>query len=112
KFHNGAPFNADSVVATVTRIIDPANNSEQMAYFNTIVGAEKIDELTVNILTSGTDPILPSRMYWMRIIDPEYSRTGDLASAPVGTGPYKFDSWNRGSDLKLVANSDYWGGAP
>jgi peptide/nickel transport system substrate-binding protein len=112
KFHNGAPFNADSVVATVTRIIDPANNSEQMAYFNTIVGAEKVDELTVNILTSGTDPILPSRMYWMRIIDPEYSRTGDLASAPVGTGPYKFDSWNRGSDLKLVANSDYWGGAP
>src|SRR5690606_9579497 len=69
KFHNGAPFNADSVVATVTRIIDPANNSEQMAYFNTIVGAEKVDELTVNILTSGTDPILPSRMYWMRIID-------------------------------------------
>lgn len=112
RFHNGAPFNADSVVASVKRMIDPANNSEQMAYFNTIVGAEKVDELTVNILTNGTDPILPSRMYWMKMIDPGHASSGDLASTPVGTGPYKLDAWNRGTDLKLVANEEYWDGTP
>lgn len=32
KFHNGEPFNADAVVASVERIIDPANKSEQLAY--------------------------------------------------------------------------------
>lgn len=32
--------------------------------------------------------------------------------APIGTGPYKLEGWNRGSDLKLVANDAYWGGAP
>ncbi len=112
KFHNGEPFNADAVVASVTRIIDPANNSEQMAYFETIKGAEKVDDLTVNVLTTGPDPILPSRMYWMKMIEPGYAEGGDLASAPVGTGPYKFDSWNRGTDLKLVANTDYWNGEP
>lgn len=111
-FHNGAPFNAESVVASVERIIDPANNSEQMGYFNTIAGAEKVDDLTVNILTSGPDPILPSRMYWMKIIDPGYAASGDLASAPVGTGPYMFDAWNRGTDLSLTAYGEYWGGAP
>ncbi|MGZ2376288.1 ABC-type transport system substrate-binding protein [Sinorhizobium medicae] len=41
KFHNGEPFNADAVVASVARVIDPANNSEQMAYFGTIKAAEK-----------------------------------------------------------------------
>lgn len=112
KFHNGAPFNADSVVASVRRMIDPANNSEQMAYFNTIVGAEKIDDVTVNILTNGTDPILPSRMYWMKMIDPGHAGSGDIASKAIGTGPYKLESWNRGVDLKLVANADYWDGAP
>ncbi len=111
-FHNGAPFNADAVVASLTRVIDPANNSEQMAYFNTIKTAEKVDDLTVNILTTGPDPILPSRMYWMKMIEPGYTASGDLAGAPIGTGPYKFGSWNRGADLKLVANADYWGGAP
>ncbi|QEE43489.1 ABC transporter substrate-binding protein (plasmid) [Rhizobium sp. WL3] len=112
KFHNGEDFNADAVVASLTRVIDPANNSEQMAYFGTIKSAEKVDNLTVNILTTGPDPILPSRMYWMKMIAPGYAKDGDLAGAPVGTGPYKFDSWNRGTDLKLVANADYWGGVP
>ena len=111
-FHNGEPFNADAVVASVARVIDPANNSEQMAYFGTIKSAEKVDDLTVNILTNGQDPILPSRMYWMKMIAPGYAASGDLASAPVGTGPYKFDSWSRGTELKLIANPDYWGGAP
>lgn len=111
-FHNGQPFNADAVVASVSRVIDPANNSEQMDYFNTIAKAEKVDDLTVNIVTSGTDPILPSRMYWMKMIDPGYAASGDLAGAPVGTGPYKFQSWSRGTDLTLVANEDYWNGAP
>jgi peptide/nickel transport system substrate-binding protein len=112
KFHNGEPFNADAVVASLTRVIDPANNSEQMAYFGTIKGAEKVDDLTVKVITTGPDPILPSRLYWMKMIAPGYARSGDLAGAPVGTGPYKFDSWNRGTELKLVANADYWGGAP
>ncbi|MGH6761626.1 MAG: ABC transporter substrate-binding protein [Phyllobacterium sp.] len=112
KFHNGAPFNADAVVASVTRVLDPANNSEQMDYFKTIKGAEKVDDHTVRILTKVPDPILPSRMYWMRMIEPGYIANGDIAGAPVGTGPYKFEAWNRGTDLKLVANADYWGGAP
>lgn len=111
-FHNGEPFNADAVVASVTRVIDPANNSEQMAYFGTIKGAEKVDDLTVDILTSGPDPILPSRMYWMKMIAPGHAAEGDLAAQPVGTGAYMLDGWNRGSDLRLVSNPDYWDGAP
>ncbi|MGA0541313.1 ABC transporter substrate-binding protein [Neotabrizicola sp. VNH66] len=111
-FSNGAPFNAAAVVASVTRVIDPANNSEQMAYFGTIAGAEAVDDLIVNIKTSGPDPILPSRMYWMKMIEPGHAGSADLASVPVGTGPYMLDSWNRGSDLKLVVNPTYWGTAP
>jgi peptide/nickel transport system substrate-binding protein len=111
-FSNGAPFNAAAVVASVMRVIDPANNSEQMAYFGTIAGAEAVDDLTVNIKTSGPDPILPSRMYWMKMIEPGHAASADLASVPVGTGPYMLESWNRGNDLKLVVNPTYWGEAP
>jgi peptide/nickel transport system substrate-binding protein len=42
---------------------------------------------------------------------------GDLAhapfnGAPVGSGPYRLERWERGSSLRLVANHDYFGGAP
>lgn len=111
-FHNGEPFDSAAVVHSVNRIVDPEFNSEQSSFFATITGAEAVDPLTVRITTNGPDPILPSRMYWMKMVPPVYSETEEFASAPVGTGPYVFDSWQRGSALTLVANPDYWGEAP
>ena len=112
KFHNGEAFNADAVVTSVKRIIDPALKSEQMAYFGTITGAEKVDDLTVRVTTNGPDPILPARMYWMKMVPATYSSDANFASAPVGTGPYVFDKWARGETIVLKANPDYWGGKP
>ncbi|WP_309082917.1 ABC transporter substrate-binding protein [Chelativorans sp.] len=111
-FHNGEPFNADAVVYSVKRVVAPENASEQMAYLGTIAGAEKVDDYKVRITTSGPDPILPSRMYWMKIVPPKHAEEADLAAQPVGTGPYKFVSWNRGSDITLEANADHRDGAP
>ncbi len=113
KFHNGEPFNADAVVASVLRVIDPANNSEQMAYLGPLSGAEKVDDLTVRIITSAPDPILPARMYWLKMVPAAYSKNATaIAEKPVGTGPYKFGTWDRGNSITMTANTDYWGGEP
>lgn len=113
-FTNGEPMNADAVKFSLERVIDPEYNSEQLSFFETFTGAEVVDDLTVDIKTSGPDPILPARMYWLKIVPPEYA-SGDaqtFSENPVGTGPYKFVSWTRGVDVKLEANPDYWGGKP
>ncbi|HWD43004.1 MAG TPA: ABC transporter substrate-binding protein, partial [Actinomycetota bacterium] len=73
KFSNGEAFNADAVVASVERVIDPKFNSEQASFFSTITGATKVDDLTVTIETKGPDPLLPSRMYWMKMVPAKYS---------------------------------------
>ena len=112
KFHNGEPFNADAVVYSINRIIDPKFNSEQISFFETIKDAEKVDDLTVRITTNGPDPILLSRLYWMKMVPPGFSRDPKFAESPIGTGPYKFVRWNRGQDIVLAANKDYWGPAP
>jgi peptide/nickel transport system substrate-binding protein len=36
----------------------------------------------------------------------------EFYEAPIGTGPFKWDHWDRGSELQLVKNADYWDGAP
>lgn len=112
KFTNGEPFNADAVVVSIDRIIDPAFASEQMSYFGTLTGAEKVDDLTVRIKTSGPDPILPSRMYWMKMVPAKYSSDPNFATEPAGTGPYKLASWTRGQEVVLDQNPDYWGDKP
>jgi peptide/nickel transport system substrate-binding protein len=42
-------------------------------------------------------------------IDPEGSTNQAIVSEPNGTGPFKFVAWNRGSDVTMQANPDYWG---
>ena len=112
KFHNGTPFNADAVAFSIKRIINPEFNSEQISFFFTITDAKKIDDLTVRILTKGPDPILPSRLYWMKMVPPGYAENPRFAEAPIGTGPYRFVHWNRGQDIALEINTAYWGPRP
>jgi peptide/nickel transport system substrate-binding protein len=112
KFHNGEPFNADAAVYSIKRIIDPKFNSEQISFFETIKDAQKVDDLTLRIVTDGPDPILLSRLYWMKMVPPAFSKDPKFNETPVGTGPYRFVRWNRGQDILLEVNQDYWGSAP
>lgn len=112
RFHNGEPFNAESVVTSVKRIIDPALKSEQISFFATVRDAVKVDDLTVRIVTEGPDPILPGRLYWMKMVPPKHVKDPKFAEQPVGTGPYKFVRWTRGQSVVLEANPDYWGPRP
>lgn len=112
KFSNGEPFDADAVVFSVKRNVDPKFGSKQISYFAGITEAKKVDDLTVDVITQGPDPILPSRMYWMKMVPPGAASKSDFAQSPVGTGPYKFVKWTRGSSIQLAKNDGYWGGAP
>lgn len=111
-FHNGEPFNADSVVFSIKRIIDPKFNSEQISFFETIKDANKVNERTVRIMTNGPDPILLSRLYWMKMVPSGHTSDPKFAETPVGTGPYKFIQWKRGQTIALERNENYWGEKP
>lgn len=111
-WHNGEDFTADDVVASVTRIIDPEFGSEQGSFFGTITGAEAVDDMTVRVTTNGPDPVLPSRMYWMKILPAEASQEEAFDENPVGTGPYQFSEWSRGESITIERYEDYWGENP
>lgn len=111
-FHNGEPMNADAAVYSIKRVIDPEFNSEQISFFSTIKNAKATGDLTLHVITNGPDPILPSRLYWLKVVPPVHSKDPGFAEKPVGTGPYRFVAWQRGQHIDLERNDDYWGGAP
>jgi ABC-type transport system substrate-binding protein len=41
-----------------------------------------------------------------------HAADGSLVNEPNGTGPYRLDAWNRGTDITMSAFDDYWGDAP
>lgn len=115
KFHNGDPFNAKDVKATIERIIDPNEKSPRRNNLSAIKEVKIIDDYTVHIITSAPYPILPNRLASEHVISAEYlAEKGKehLAKNPMGTGPYKFVKWVKQEEAVLEANPDYWRGKP
>jgi ABC-type transport system substrate-binding protein len=88
------------------------------AYTGNIEQIRAEDELTVVFDLCNPDVAFLSKVAFtsFAINDADYleahAEDGSLVEAPNGTGPYVLDAWNRGSDIALSANPDYWGDAP
>jgi peptide/nickel transport system substrate-binding protein len=70
-----------------------------------------VDDLTVDFKSQRPEPILPMRLAGTPIVGPNESLT-TRSLAPVGTGPYAFDSWTPGSQILLKRFDKYWGPKP
>ena len=79
---------------------------------------EAVDEFTVKFTLCVPDPAFPAKIAFSSFaIQPqEYlestGATGDILEKPIGTGPYKLESWERGNQLVFTKFDDYWGEAP
>ncbi|TDF94781.1 ABC transporter substrate-binding protein [Paenibacillus piri] len=116
KFHNGEAFNADTVKYSIDRLNNPETKSP-IVELKTVKEVVVVDAKTVKIITNGPDPILPNKMtlFGGVMVPPGYIKEkGDenFAKNPVGTGPFKFVSWQKDSQVAMEANADYWQGAP
>jgi peptide/nickel transport system substrate-binding protein len=115
KFHNGEPFNAESVKFTIDRVLDPATKSVTRGNFTWIKEVKIVDEYTVQILTAKPFPAAPEFLTLSYIVPPKYLKSvGDeeFSKKPVGTGPYKFVEWRKAEHLIVEANPDYWKDSP
>ena len=90
--------------------------SSFMRFVKDIKKIEVVDPLTVRLHTETPVPLLPNYLSRISIMPAamEKARTQDLdkGNGVIGTGPYRFVSWQPDSQIVLEANPDYWGGKP
>lgn len=112
RFHNGEPFDAEAVRFTIERYLDPKTGFPALGFINSLSKAEVIDDLTVDIVTKFPDGLLLNRLAgFVLVVPPRYMKEKGaevLESTPVGTGPYRFESWKRGVELAMTRNERYW----
>src|SRR5262245_44769175 len=117
KFHNGEPFTAASVKATIDYALDPANKTHYTAsaYWGLVKEVQVVDDFTVRFVT---------KQPWPNLVDSAASNGAlmmppkalkelgpvKFAERPIGTGPFKFVEWKRDERLVLERNPDYWQG--
>jgi peptide/nickel transport system substrate-binding protein len=132
KFHDGEPLNAEAVVFNFERWRFTDNEyhtgggsqttefSYYSAMFNgfdddsVIESVEAVDDYAVRFsLTEPQGPFLKNiAMITFAMASPKAIRENveNFWQEPVGTGPFKFVSWDKGSQIKLEKNADWWGG--
>ena len=112
-FHDGSPFTADDVVYSYRRIID-----EQLANvdkFSAVSDVTAPDPATVVIRVKQPTPNLLTNLggfKGMAIVSRRNVESGQIATHPIGTGPFAFSGQKSGDSITLKANPSYWGGPP
>jgi peptide/nickel transport system substrate-binding protein len=107
-WHDGSPFGADDVIYTLRRIGAPKSTlagTSTVAVMN-LPGLKKIDQYTFQIpLTVPIADLAPSfNIFYMAIV-----KDGTKSfTHPIGTGPFKFQSWKAGESSTFIRNPNYW----
>ncbi|QOD93098.1 ABC transporter substrate-binding protein [Chryseoglobus sp. 28M-23] len=112
-FHDGSEFTSEDVLYSYNRIID--DELANAWRFAAITDITAPDDLTVVIEVASPTPNLLANLggfKGMAIVNEENVESGDIQSAPVGTGPFVFESYAAGDSIELSSNPDYWDGAP
>ena len=117
RFHNGEPFDAESVKFSLERLIDSRLNLRGASAFTSLSHVEIVDPLTVRIHSKAGWPLLPAVLTTGQaaMLPPQYYRNKEmpyLQKNPVGSGPFKFVRWVKDDRIELEANEHYWRGAP
>ncbi|MBL8643896.1 MAG: ABC transporter substrate-binding protein, partial [Rhodospirillaceae bacterium] len=111
RFSNGEPFTADAVATNLNYLISPEGQRESVSRVVAAIESVRIvGEHTVDIITKYPDIMLPAELAIARMAAPgQWRKLGPdgFAKAPVGTGPFKADTW-AANEVKLSAFAGSW----
>lgn len=108
KFTNGEPLRASDVAFTINGIVNSDSSEADLSMVDT---AEAPDDTTVLIHLNKPFNAL---LYTLAVVGivPESAHNADYGTHPIGSGRYMLEQWDRGQQVILAANPDYYGEAP
>ena len=108
-FHDGTEFDADDVKFSLDRARAEDSANAQKGLFAAIDTVEVVDAATVTITLTQPQGAFLYNLGWgdAVMVAPESAETNK--DNPVGTGPFRFVGWAKGSSISIVRSDSYWG---
>lgn len=111
-FHDGTTMDAEDVKFSLDRARAEDSTNAQKGLFAGITDVTVIDPLTVQVTLDQPNGNFLFNMAWGDAVIVAPESIENIASNPVGTGPFAFSDWVQGDRLEMTRNPDYWGDAP
>ena len=115
-WHDGSPFTAEDVAWSLQRAADETTGNPIQFVWSTLANI-KAEGNTVTADVARFEPTIFKWMYFLTgYVLPKayYEKVGaeGFEAAPIGTGPYMVEKFERNAFVRLKANPNYWGGKP
>lgn len=111
-FHDGTVMDAEDVKFSLDRARAADSTNAQKGLFAGITDVTVIDPLTVRVTLDQPNGNFLFNMAWGDAVIVAPESIENIASNPIGTGPFTFTDWVQGDRLELARNPGYWGPAP
>jgi len=109
-FSTGAPMTSKDVQFSLEKTMAASQGWGYIDSAIKSVSAPSADTVVINLKYKWAPILADLALFANGVVPDNYG--GKTASAfyqaPIGTGPFKFDYWHKGSALKLIKNTDYW----
>ena len=118
RFHNGDAFTAEDVVFSIARTGRLPNAPAPFTtYTRTISETRIVDPLTVDVLTTVAEPLMPGNLAQVKVVNRRAATDAgteefNRGTAAIGTGPFRLVSHTPGVVTELARHDGYWGEAP
>ena len=118
RWHDGTPFTAEDVKYTLELVVDDDFRSARRAGHDLVRNIQVVSPTEITWEMAAPHAPYPAILSWTFIVpkhvlgeaeDPNRAAFND---APVGTGPFKWNSRTAGDNIQLDANPDYFGEGP
>ncbi|GBU15640.1 ABC transporter substrate-binding protein [Polaromonas sp.] len=115
KWHDGHTFSAADVVFSVDKFLREVHPRTRLVINKYMKSVKALDDLTVEFILK--EPFSPFMSLFVvdgmpmvpkHIYEGTDFRTNSANQTPIGTGPFKFKEWKKGSQIVLTRNPDYW----
>ncbi len=115
KWHDGKPFTSADVVFSIDKFLRETHPRARLVFNKYLESVKATNEHAVELklkepfpaltlaFVEDNMPMVPKHIY-----DGTDYKTNPANQTPIGTGPFKFKEWKKGSHIILVKNPDYW----